>query len=301
MEPFVALNLASEPDRNEIEGLNGTGVLGTEPFARGDWHQPSPQDAVAVAKSQALLVATRFDPSGLPVCIASATVDAAPFSPRAIDPAPSTLLRLATMGGSSSELPGILFEAPTDAGEWIIRVALTFATNPGPSRQESFFRLRVHAPPPTVGGSATAPVACGVPGALPPEAYLSIGGTGPVRGDRGSGEWRQVSADGSPPNGPKIEAATGTPLTVSIEDNICASRWQIDLAPRPAIDWWAHEPLSDLIPDHFGDVASLGKANRFDLAVVPPGDWIVEASFEFSDAQGQSIGQTSTFWNVVVQ
>src|SRR4051794_2707187 len=103
-EPAVALHLAGESELDEVGGLNGTGVLDGHLFDAGPWHQPAPGRALVVSRGQALVVRSFLDPDTLPICLASAVVDAAPFSPIAAVPDPSALVRLASTGGSDTGL-----------------------------------------------------------------------------------------------------------------------------------------------------------------------------------------------------
>lgn len=300
-EPSVVLHRASEPDRNEVGGLNGASILGGVSFDDTTWHQPPPQDAIVVARGETLTVGSFFG-DGFPICIGSAKVDSALFSPLAAAPQPPGPVRLATSGAGDLPASGFRFNAPLDPGEWVVRISLVFETTPGPSRQETFFRLRVDVPPPKVEGGATAPVACGRAGDRPPRAYLSVDGRPWVRAEGGSFSWRGISGDASPPVGPLVEAAGDAHLRIRIEDNVCAARWRIQLAPRPLSEFGYQEPISDLVPDRLdANDLPLGKANRFQLAAIPPGDWVVRALFVFGTSPAETFGDTSSFWNVVVR
>jgi hypothetical protein len=299
-EPSVGINLASEPHRDETYGLNGSGALGDQDFPAGGWHQPAPQDALVVRRGELLLVDAHLDVDELPLCLASVTIDAAAFSPLAVAPESSALARLAASSPNEQDLATFGFTAPSEPGEWIIRVALTFATDPGPSRQESFFRLRVDVPPPAVAGMATVSASCATPGAHPPRAYLSLDGGSPVKGDLGSFTWGTTSGDGQAPIGPRVDASTAAHLTVTIGGEVCAAWWRIQLAPRPTSPWGHQEPFLDLVPAHLGSLLKPGKANHFELGSLPPGDWVVQSILEFADGHGNVIGQTTSFWNAVV-
>jgi hypothetical protein len=284
-----------------VYGLNGASVLGGVNFDDNTWHQPPPQDAFAVARGEPLTVGSFFE-DAFPICIESAEVDAALFSPLAAAPQPPEPVRLATSGAGDQAVPGFRFDAPADPGEWVVRISLTFDTTPGPSRQESFFRLRVDVPPPKVEGGASAPVACGRAGDRPPRAFISVDGGPWVRAEGGSFSWRGTSGDTGPPVGPLVEAADDAHLRIRIEDNVCAAWWRIQIAPRPRSEFENQEPISDLVPAHFDDYSvPAGKANRFQLAAILPGDWVVQARFSFGTSPGHLIGDTSSFWNVVVR
>jgi hypothetical protein len=227
------------------------------------------------------------------------TIDAAPFSPLGASPEPSALVRLAATPAGSANLPAFGFLAPSEPGEWVVRVVLTFATDPGPSSQDSFFRLRVDTPAPVVGGSATAPVACGRPGAHPPAALLSVNGGSWVAGERGSYEWGTTAGDAPPPTGTRVEIAQGTTLTLKIEDDLCAAWWSVQLAARPGPDQ-DPEPFLDLVPPYPWPV-NPGEANRFELDSLPPGDWVIGAWLEFANSNGDLNGQTTNYWSVLVR
>jgi hypothetical protein len=302
-QPFVVLRFPDDPEDDVREGLNGTHRFGDALVDDGDWHQPSPPAALAVERAQALVVLAYIDDGGVPTCLDGVTVDAAPFSPLALAPEPAALVRLADSGADDPATGAFAFGAPVAAGEWIVRVTLTFDTEPGPSHQESFFRLRVDTPPPTVDGRASAPVACARAGESPPRVLISVDGGPWIRAEGGSFTWRGISADGSEPNGPLVEAANDARFRVRIGDDVCAAWWSIQLAPRPAIEWHNQEPISDLVPDtlstYYNDPP--GEANRFNLAPIPPGDWVVQANLWFGSGPNELVGQTSSFWNVVVR
>jgi hypothetical protein len=301
--PDVVVHRGSQPDRDEVWGLNGSGIHGDTRLDAGDWHQPPPAEAMVVPRGDRLLLDAIVAEGEPPVCLGSVAVDAAPFSPLALAPEPASLVRLASTGTNDADLAVFPFEAPLEPGEWIVRVTLIFDTDPGPSRQESFFRMRVDVPPPTVDGEASAPVACTRPGDHPPRIFVSVDAGPWVRAEGGSLTWRGTSADGPAPIGPLVEGATGARLRVRIGSNVCAAWWRIELAPRPTVEWRNQEPFADLVPDRLLDyyTGPPGKANRFDLAAIPPGDWVVHANLWFANGRGELIGQTTNFWNVVVR
>lgn len=298
--PGIVLHLATQPDRNEVLGLNGSAVLGSERFDRGDWHQSAPRSAIEVTRAEGLLVSTYpLDQGELPLCIASATIDAAPFSPIGASPAASALVPLGATDTLIADLSAFPFLAPSQPGEYIVRVVLTFATDPGPSSQETFFRLRVDTPALVVGGSATAPVACGGLSAHPPKAFLSVDSGSPIVGEGGPFTWGTTAGDGPAPPGTRVEIEHGAALTLQIEDDLCAAWWSVQLA-APAGPYQGPEAFLDVVPAHpgYGDP---GKASRFRLDTLPTGNWVVAAGFEFVNSKGDPYGQTTNFWNVVVR
>lgn len=296
--PVVVLQRASEPVGEPLVGLNGSGTLGDVVVERGNWHQPPPLHAMNVSRGEGMRVAAFVDtePDALPLCLASATLDAAPFSPIAVAPTASALLQLPSIGPLDGGVAAS--RAPAQAGEWVVRVVLTFATDPRPSRQESFFRLRVDAPAPQVGGRASAPVACGPAGNGPPRAYLRVNGGAWIAGQGGSFTWGGMAGDGPAPGGIRVVAEPGAALSLKIEDDQCAAWWAVSLAPTPPAGQ-EQEAFVDLIPTRPG-YDNPGSANRFALDTIPPGDWVVAAGFEFADADGNVRGQTIHAWNVVV-
>jgi hypothetical protein len=298
-QPLVVLHLASEPDRDEVEGLNGSSVLGDTTFDFGDWHQPSPQRALVVGSAEPLLAGSFLEPGGLPLCLASAAVDAAPFSLLAASPDKATLIHLAATATGDTNPAAFGFAAPSQPGEWVIRVALSFATVPGPSRQESFFRLRVDVPAPIVEGTASAPVACRPPGPRPPRVFLSVDGSRGIAAASGSFTWGTLAGDAPAPLGPRLELDQGAKLTLRTENDVCAAWWRIQLAVLPVTAGRDQEPIADLVPARSG-YDNPGKANRFTLSELPPGNWVVQAGLEYADGKGNLIGQTTNFWNLVL-
>lgn len=297
-QPSVELSLASAPELDEAWGLNGSGVLGDRLFDVGRWHQPSPGSAVDVAPSEALTVRALLgtDFGELPVCVASATVDAAPFSTTGIAPDEAALIRLAS---SSSQPSAVGVRGPAQPGEWVVRVVLQFATTPGPSTQETFFRLRVDTQGPAVGGRVIDASACVAPDTAPPRVLLQVDGAAGVVAAPGSGTWRYVSADGPAPLGPRVDAPPNSKLVITIAGGICAGWWTVALAPKPTSEGrW--EPFRDLVPERGDALLNPGHATAFELDRLPQGDWSVAAFLEFADGDGTLIGQTSSFWNVVV-
>jgi len=303
-QPTVELVAASQPEAAGQAGLNGSAVLGDQSFPAGDWHQPDPLQAVVVEPAQLLLVRASHEP-GVWLCLATMTADAAPFSPRAAAPPPSALVRLGAVQAAGPGVPSFTFAAPAEAGEWVVRVVLTFPSRPGPSRQESFFRLRIGVPAPAVGGAARRPVACGRPENRPPVAGLSVDGGQPIPGTFGSLTWRNTAADvGGEPIGPEVVALPASRLVITTENNLCAGWWRIVLAPRPPASESAPilEPLADLVPPNQARYeVPAGRANRFELAPIPPGDWVVRAELGFVDETGAAIGSTTNYWHLVVR
>jgi hypothetical protein len=295
-EPAVALHRAGESERDEVGGLNGSGVLDGHLFDAGPWHQPAPGQALVVSRGQSLVIRSFLDSDIFPICLASVVVDAAPFSPIAAVPDPSALVRLVSIGGNDTGLAS--FPAPSDPGEWIVRVVLAFPSSPGPSRQESFFRLRVDTSGPAVAGKATAPIPCSSPGANPPRAFLSVDGGSWIPAERGSFTWGSTAGDGPPPAGPRVDIEHGATLRVRIEHDVCASWWSVGLAVHPR-QLGDYEQITDLVVPRpsYGDP---GAANRFRLDAVPPGDWVIGGFFEFGESDATIQGQTTNFWNVVV-
>lgn len=303
-QPAVELVVVSQPEASGQAGLIGSAVLGDQSFPAGDWHQPDPLQAVVVEPAALLLVRAAHEPR-VWLCLAAMTADAAPFSPHAAAPPPSALVRLGAAQADGPGVPSFIFAAPAQAEEWVVRVSLTFPSRPGPSRQESFFRLRIGVPAPAVGGAARRPVACGRPGNLPPVAGLSVDGGRPIPGTFGSLTWRNTAADvGGEPIGLEVEAAPASRLVITTEGNLCAGWWRIVLAPRPPTSESAPilEPLADLVPpnlNRYGVPAD--RANRFELALIPPGDWVVRAELGFVDQTGGAIGSTTNYWHLVIR
>jgi len=300
-QPNVLLAPVDNPERVGAYGLNGSGQVGDQSTDAGPWHQPAPGAALEVPRSASLVLTATLDERGvMPTCLGSVELDAAPFSATAIAPGADAMTKLASKP-TVDPVSAFRFGAPASAGEWVVRATITFPTTPGPSRIESFFRLRVDTPAAAVGGKASRSDSCGTPGALPPTAYLAVAGGTPVAAQRGSGDWRNTSADGPPPPGSDAEAARGDTLIVSIQDDVCAGWWAADLAPVQPIEWIGREPFLDLIAAHTqGEAVPPIRVNRLRLAVIPPGDWWVGVFLEFEDGHDQ-IGSTSNYWHVVVR
>jgi hypothetical protein len=284
--------------------LDGTRIIGGVTYEAGQWHQPEPRGAFLATRRELLRInARREDAEGdPPLCIDALAVHAAPFSPLAKEPRSADLVTLPVYGTSEDGAPSIEFEAPTAPGEWVIRVVVGFETVPGPTQWEAFFRVLVDVPRPTVDGTATAPVACGQPGEGPPSAFISVDGKPWVEAERGSTTWRRTAADGFPPNGARVDADVAARLVIRTEDDICAAWWQIQLAPVQKIDYRYREPITDLVPNTINDYydEAPGAANRFHLAAIPRGDWVVEASFWFARERDRLIGQTTHYWHIKV-
>jgi len=302
-QPYVLLHLVEEEEVEEAHGLNGSHRIGDQSFESGFWHQPSPGAARSVMSGEALVVESYLDDDGeRPICLASLQVDAAPFSPLAVPPEPASLVHVASQAGKEVGAAALAFQAPAAPGDWVIRVMLEFDTNPGPSTQESFFRLHVDVPPPVVDGRAGAPVPCSKPGGAddPPGAFLSVDDGRWIKADGGGFTWRGTSASAPAPTGPRVDAPAGASVRIKVEDDVCAGWWAIDLAPRPAEEFDYREPISDLVPGYGPYDRQPGQANRFVLAPIPPGDWVVGAFLSFGTRRDHVFGQISSFWNVVV-
>lgn len=125
----------------------------------------------------------------------------------------------------------------------------------------------------------------------------------PIRGDAGGFTWRGTSAQGGPPVGPPIEVDHGARLSIATGEDVCAGWWRVQIAPTPESEWGPFEAITDLVPDSidvYYDVPP-GAANRYKLADVPPGDWVLNANLWFADARDRLIGQTSATWHIVVR
>ena len=298
--PDVGLHLASDPEQFSVHGLNGRRTAGAEAEPI-DWRQPPPGEALIAVAGEGLLVRAFIEDVPTPPCLQSVSVAAAPFSPLAITPAAPVAL------GSTPASPTLArefsFGAPAEPGEWIVRVTLAFGTSPNETSRSTYFRLRVDVPPPRVDGTATAPVDCVRPGARQPGAFLSVDGGERIRGDGGGFTWRGTSAQGGPEVGPPIEVEDGARLRIAIGDDVCAAWWRIQVAPTPASMWGPFEAITDLVPDSLSAYYDVppGAANRFKLADVPPGDWVLEAHLWFAESRDNVIGQTWSIWHVVVR
>ncbi len=297
--PVVTLIRESNPEGDRADGLLGRSVLGDRISDRGAWHQPSPAAAMVVERGEPLLLVTQID-EGDANCMRSIAVDAAPFSPLAVGPMAGELTRLASVPSSGVELAALPFAAPLEPGEWVLRVSVGFTTDPGPSSEESFFRLRVEVPAPVVGGSATSPVSCEAPGEHPPAVFLSVEGGSGVRAESGTFGWRGIFGDAGEPIGPRVEASPDAPIRIRIGGNVCAAWWRVELSPQPATEWENLEPFADLVPGPIeGTDVPPVPVNRFGLDDIPPGAWVVRALLQFVE-RGDRIGDTSSYWNVVV-
>lgn len=295
-QAHMHLHHASERPDDGAYGLSGSMALGGVRYDRGDWHQPSPGAALVASRGDRLHVTAFIEDDDGPLCIETATLEAAPFSPRAITPDPSSRVLLA----ADIEHPRRAeFRPPDEPGEWVVRVRLTFATDPGPTYQESFFRLRLDVPPPEVGGKAMA-IGCERPGEHPVGAFLSVDDGERIEAAGGGFTWRRTAGSGPAPIGPLVKAKTGARLLVEVEDRVCAGWWSIQIAPLPAFEWQDQEPITDLVPPRGGYETPPGEANRFRLDAIPPGDWVLGAFLEFANERDDVMGQRTLFWHVVV-
>jgi hypothetical protein len=301
-QPGVIMVPAGERVVAGQDGLAGGPVVDGPP---GDWHQPDPLKAVVARPGQLLFVGSPTEDERAWFCLRAITADAAPFSPVAASPPPSALVRLASARAGGPGVAVFTVLAPDKAGEWVVRVLVTLASRPNPIAQESFFRLRIGVPAPPVGGTARRPVGCGRPGIQPPVVTLSVDGGRPLPGASGTTTWRNSEAlVGGEPIGPRVEAGPDSRLVVVPQGNVCAGWWRIVLAPRPPTTEGALylEPLADLVPPRLNLYGvPPARANRFVLAPVPSGDWVIRATLDFVDERGAIVGSTNTYWNLVVR
>lgn len=286
-------------------GLNGTSILEGELHERGTWHQPSRRQIIAAAPGAPHVIHARFDDDGagaldppLPdLCLDGVAIDLAPFSPIAAIPTESSLVRLAT---EDERIDRLVLKAPTEPGDWVIRVAIDFDTDPGPSRLESFFRLLVGLPFPAVGGSAPVAKSCTAPGERAPALLLVAPGIDPVAGEIGTVSWRGTASDGGYPTGTRVAVPSGSGLVIKIEDGVCAAGWRFELGPRPRESEADFEPITEIVPSHDGLEDDVSAVKRFELATIPPGDWVVVGRLTFVDRGDRFIGDLLIGWNVVV-
>src|ERR1044071_1514769 len=172
--PAVLLSVQDGDHVDEWLGLNGTSILEGELHERGPWPQPSQRQILAVEPGEQLLLHAGLsdEPGDVPLrdlCLDRVAIDLAAFSPLATTPDRSNLVPLVS---SQVHAGNLAFTAPDQPGDWIIRVTIDFDTDPGPSRQETFFRLLVDAPFPAVGGRTRVAPSCGTPGKRWPDLLL---------------------------------------------------------------------------------------------------------------------------------
>lgn len=302
-QPGVTLASTDPTDREGAYGLNGSSTIGGEVFDGGSWHQPGPGAALVIGRSAELTLAASLDDVGdMATCLGTVRLNYAPFSPTATAPAEETLGELSAKV-TEDPASSFRFQGPSAAGEWIVRATITFPTDPGPSSIESFFRLRVDSPAPAVGGKASRPFACGAPGERPPRAYLSVADGAPIAAEPGTFNWHLTAGDAPEPPGEEVTAGVGEVLVVSIEDNVCAGWWGIDLAPPGRDAFSSREPFLDVVPAHGqGEAVQPIRVNRFRLAAMPPGEWWLMAYLEFAESNSnEEVGLTTNFWHVVVR
>lgn len=285
----------------ERSGLDST-VPGSE---TDTWHQPDSISALVAVRAEALTLTAMTD-TEQPLCLSSFMVDAVPFSPVAAQPVDAMVRSLSTRAIADGAAPSASFTAPAADGEWVVRVVAQMSGQDGTTRLERrFWRLRIGPSAPTTAGKSSRSGTCATPGNAAPSAILSSGSTDRATGQPGSSTWRGTAADaGDEPLGAKLTVSAGAGLAIATEDGVCAGWWRIVVAPRPqerAGYRLPLEPFADLVSRHVAAAgAKPGQANTFALDTLPAGDWVVRASFDFLDASGALIGQTTHYWNVVV-
>lgn len=286
----------------ERSGLDST-VPGSE---TDTWHQPDPISALIAARSSNLTLTAMTD-TQQPLCLSSVAVDAAPFSTIAAQPVAAMIQRLSAGPLAGDTAASASFTAPAADGEWIVRIVAGMPGQDGATRLERrFWRLRIGASAPTTAGKSSRSGTCAIPGDAAPSAILSSGPADRTTGQPGSSTWRGTAADaGDEPLGAKVTVSAGARLTIATQGGVCAGWWRIVVAPRPQERGGYRlpmEPFADLVVRHVEEAgAKPGQANTFALDKLPAGDWVVRASFDFVDTTGTLVGQTTHYWNVVVQ
>jgi hypothetical protein len=300
--PIMLLGPADAPT-DAYWGLNGTSVIGGSLHPRGPWHQPSTRQMQMIEPGEPLRLSARFDPDEISgkiietLCLDSVRVDVAPLSQVAAIPDRSTLVRLASSDG---RVDGLTFDAPIEPGDWVLRVVADFATEPGPTRQESFFRLLVGLPYPAVEGRTSVAASCSPPGARAPRILLVAEGQDPVAGETYAMSWRGTDSHGGFAEGPRVQAEDGSELVIRVEGRVCAGGWRIERGPRPPGVYHGFEPLAEVVPSHDGLEDAMSAANRFELGPLPHAHWVIQAHFTFADSGSEFVGDVATAWNVVV-
>ena len=246
--PDVRLHLASDPEQVLVYGINGarTGDTATE---SSDRPQPPPKRRAGRCSWRGRAGATLLRGRGGGHVSSRYLSKPPPFHPIAV--APAAPVPLGTRPASLSRAPEFSFLAPTQSGEWVVRVELAYGTSPDRTRRNTFFRLRVDVPPlprPRDGDGASRLCASGCtstrecsfrltarnrskavpvasPGAVPPpREALRLG--------------RPIVVD----HGAPLKMATGGDLYVPGGGHPTRSNTRVRRGP--------FEPITDVVPDY---------------------------------------------------
>jgi hypothetical protein len=155
---------------------------------------------------------------------------------------------------------------------------------------------------PTPYGSPVSPAAPCEPeaptGPIPTLALRTSDGKLHIGEPHGTWRGQQVGPAGWEPPDRSIPVTIGSPMQVLVRGDICALDWTIFYAPPPpgGPAPWKPMPAGDLVPSVADNRdPHYASQNRFDLAALPKGNWVIAVSFTFAH------GQELTEWRVDIR
>lgn len=246
------------------------------------------EDAVSVASGSSLTLRWGDGAS----CLAAWRASALPYSLASAGPV-GVPLTLANSAGSGAKTG--LFPAPPD-GDWIVRIDVSVS---GSATSPWYFRVRVDLPGPSPVGSPVSPaVPCG-PADLahaPTFVLRTSDGASHVATPYGATWAGEPFGDGTWLPSQTVATPSGRGLQVDVSGDTCAVEWTILYGPPPATGPGAGGflPAGDLVPAVVNRDPAFASQNRFALADLPSGTWLIAGEFGFVH------GEVLVVWEVSV-
>ena len=134
-------------------------------------------------------------------------------------------------------------------------------------------------------------VQCGAPdlsAPTPPTVHLFVDGAMSVAGELRTNSWRGSVSDSAvslPPD--PVEVSAGAALELRIADDVCAGTWLVEYGPPVTDVTRSVPPVGSLVllKQNAPGERVTEVMNRFDLAELPPGDWVILAWFRYADGE----------------
>ncbi|MBI3750772.1 MAG: hypothetical protein HY263_03815 [Chloroflexi bacterium] len=247
------------------------------------------EDAISVAPGGSMSIGLSDGSS----CLGSWHANALPYYADAV---PSGFAPVALGGREDSTFATTGLITVPARGDWIVRVDAVVG---GAAPQAWYFRVRVGLPEPSPLASPITPATPCQTERLdaPPDFVLEGPDSTPHRAIPYGVTWDgKPFGDGLWLAGPTIDVASGSELRIQVVGDVCAIEWTVLYGPVPTGPGaQGFHPEGDLVPPLANRDPSFASQNRFALAALPPGTWLIGGSFGFVH------GEAQVTWQVTVK